>query len=451
MHIAQKILVLVLVLTSLQLQAQRKNRESSDQLLQSGPMVGYSEMMEVMLWAQTKGPAQVHFVYINQDDKSDRHQTETYLTQKTEGYTAHLVADEVEPGQKYTYKLFINDREVKRPYPCEFQSQELWQWRTDPPNFRIALGSCVFVNETKYDRPTKMGKPPYGGGYEIFEQLHAAKPDMMLWLGDNTYLREVDWHSKTGIYHRYTHTRSLPEMQAFLASTHHYAIWDDHDYGPNNSDRRFRDKEIATQAFKDFWGNQSYGVDGQGGITSRFIWADMEFFVLDNRYFRTPNDMKTGEKILLGQAQIDWLIESLISSPAPFKFVCVGGQVLNDVAKYENHINLAPKEREQILNRIGDEKIKNVIFLTGDRHHSELSETTTKGIKVYDLTVSPLTSGAYNAEAEPNGLRVKGSQIGERNYGIIDVSGPRKARKLTISLHDVKGKKLWDTELKVEK
>gem|GEM_PF-6823568 len=32
-------------------------------LLQSGPMVGYSEMKEVLLWVQTKSSAKVKFAY----------------------------------------------------------------------------------------------------------------------------------------------------------------------------------------------------------------------------------------------------------------------------------------------------------------------------------------------------------------------------------------------------
>ena len=81
----------------------------------------------------------------------------------------------------------------------------------------------------------------------------------MIWLGDNVYFREPD-DSRTGVYHRYSHDRSLPELQPLLGSVHHYAIWDDHDYGPNNSDRSFIYKNITLQAFKDFWANPTYGL-----------------------------------------------------------------------------------------------------------------------------------------------------------------------------------------------
>jgi alkaline phosphatase D len=51
---------LILLLISLFLQAQHP-------LLQSGPMLGYSEMREVMLWVQTNEEAQLHILYYPKD------------------------------------------------------------------------------------------------------------------------------------------------------------------------------------------------------------------------------------------------------------------------------------------------------------------------------------------------------------------------------------------------
>ena len=73
----------------------------------------------------------------------------------------------------------------------------------------------------------------------------------MMWLGDNMYLRTPDFLSNTGIRHRYRHARSLPELQPLLGSVHHYAIWDDHDYGPNDADGSFVNKQLTESAFND--------------------------------------------------------------------------------------------------------------------------------------------------------------------------------------------------------
>ncbi|HFA52105.1 MAG TPA: alkaline phosphatase family protein [Bacteroidetes bacterium] len=415
-------------------------------LLQSGPMLGYTHMAEAMLWVQTKSAAEVQFVYWEKEMPSEKRHTGVYQTNKKEGFTAHLVADQVEPGKHYEYQLLINKQPIKFDYPTTFQTLPLWQWRTDPPPFKMAIGSCFYVNETKYDRPGK----PYGGDYRIFKAIHEQRPDAMLWLGDNTYLREVDFYSRTGYVHRYTHTRSLPELQPLLASTHHYAIWDDHDYGPNDSDRSSVYKDMSKEVFQQFWANPTYGLPGKEGITTFFQWADMDFFLLDNRTFRKPNDRITGKQVLLGSDQMEWLVDALVASHAPFKFVAMGGQFLNPNAKFERYSKLCPEERSYLLRRIEEEGIKNVVFLTGDVHHSEMSKLVLgNGSTVYDLTVSPFTSGVYKADGG-NPLLEEGTVVNERNFGILEFSGPREERVMTIRIFNSDGEEKWTKEIVAE-
>ncbi|MFZ2900932.1 MAG: alkaline phosphatase D family protein [Saprospiraceae bacterium] len=418
------------------------------ELLQSGPMAGYSEMREVLLWVQTTQPAMVQFTYWPDGQPDQVKYTGTYNTSAEEAFTAHLVCDQVEPGMQYDYQLWINGREVKLNYPTTFQTQALWQWRSDPPNFKLALGSCAYVNEGQYDRPGT----PYGADYQVFESIHKLRPDLMLWMGDNVYLREADWYSQNGIFKRYTHTRSLPELQPLLASTHHYAIWDDHDYGPNDSDRSYIHKEKTLETFKLFWGNNGYGLPGNGGITHHFQWADVEFFMLDNRSFRTPNKRKTGDRTMLGEEQIQWLLDALASSYASFKFVVIGGQVLSTAAYAETYVNVFPEERTRLLKLIEEEGIKNVVFLTGDVHHTELSKLAlNNGNVLYDFTVSPLSAGPDTRQLVRNGLIVEGTVVQQRNFGTIEVTGPRNQRTLTLKVYDSNGAELWMQTIEQQK
>ena len=418
---------------------------SAQDMVQSGPMVGYSTMREVLLWIQTTKAAEVHFEYFEKENPNQRFKTEKHITEVQNGFVAKLIANQVLPGKKYTYEVFVDGTKIERDYPMEFESQTLWQWRTDPPEVSFAIGSCNYVNEEQFDRPGK----PYGSDFDIFKSIHKKRPDFMLWLGDNTYLREVDWNSRTGFLHRYTHTRSLPELQPLLASTHHYAIWDDHDYGPNNADSGFWGKETASEIFKLFWGNPNYDVINQGGITGTFQWADLQFFLLDNRYFRTSNNNFTEKREMLGKAQIDWLINALASSNAPFKFVAVGGQVLNSEAMYENY-SIFPEEKQYFLDKIREAKIEGVIFLDGDRHHTALSrlQESTSVYPLYDLTCSSLTAGSNNNREKLNVYKLEETIVGQHNFGILNVSGPRKDRVLNIKIFDKNGKELWSKDIK---
>jgi len=420
---------------------------SPDSLLQSGPMVGWSEMFEVHLWAQTKAPARVKIVYYETTIATVRYETREVQTSADKAFTALLIADNVQPGRQYTYEVFINSSAVKRPYPLTFQSQQLWQWRTEPPAMRFCVGSCLYVNEPQFDRPGR----PYGDAFQIVRSIYDKKPEFMLWLGDNIYLREPDWNTRTGIFHRYTHTRSLPELQPLLGSVHHYATWDDHDYGPNDADRAFWNKDQTLEAFKLFWANPGYGVGGRPGVTTQFAWGDVEFFLLDNRTYRSPNRRKTGKRQIIGDEQLEWLLDALASSWATFKIVAIGGQFLNPVQVYENH-STYPEERQKILDAIEKEGIKGVIFVSGDRHHTEISRLERKGTyPLHDFTISSFTAGADGrAESEPNTLRMKGTFVGERNFAIFEVTGPRKDRVLKCTVYDVNGAEKWTREIKAK-
>jgi len=418
------------------------------QAIQSGPMLGYAEMREVLIWVQTTETAKVKAAYWLKTVVGSKFFTDEIVTSKDKAFTAKLIADKVQPGNIYNYEIYINGKVQKFSYPLTFQSKKLWLWRGDAPDFKLALGSCTYVAEPMYDRPGE----PYGGNYEIFTSINNKKPDLMLWMGDNIYLREADWDTKTGIHHRYTHTRSLKEMQPLLASTHNYAVWDDHDYGPNDADRSFWNKNATYNAFQSFWGNPSYGVGDTKGAFTSFQWADCEFFMLDNRYYRSPNNQKTGQCTVLGNEQLQWLKDAMTASKATFKFVAMGGQFINDLKQFETYANLCATERDSILSIIKKEKISGVVFLSGDRHHSEVSKLIrADAYPIHDFTISSLTSRANNrAKDENNTLRIPESLFMERNFATIDVTGSKAERQLKLSFFDVNGVEKWNTVVKAK-
>ena len=415
---------------------------SKSQLINSGPMVGYSTKREVALWIQTTDSKNVRFNYWEKDNSTEIFSTDEITTEKTNGFTATLIADNLLPGKIYNYIPVLNDSIVEINYNLEFQTQAHWEYRFDPPDFSFAAGSCSYINEPEFDRPGKS----YGGDYHIFESILNKDPDFMLWLGDNVYFREPD-DSKTGVYHRYSHDKSISELQGLLGSVHHYAIWDDHDYGPNNSDKSFVHKDLTLQAFKDFYANPSYGIDGEG-ITTQFRWADVDFFLLDNRFFRTSKYTSTSKKEILGQKQVDWLINALIYSKSPFKIIAMGGQFLNPVKAYENYANWE-EERTEIINRISEEEITGVIFLSGDRHFSEVTKLPRYGsYDLHDFTISPLTSHYCDiCENENNSYRIKNSGVFQRNFGIFNILGKKGDREIHFSSYSSDGNKLWSYKI----
>lgn len=408
----------------------------------SGPMVGYTEMRQAAIWLQTDKPVDLQISWWDSTVPGQKFITDTYRTKTEEVFTARFELTGLIPGRTYVYQVISDGLIQTFNRPLRFKTQMLWQHRSDPPDLRIAFGSCLYINETDFDRPGK----PYGGDYQILEAMGQSRPDIMVWLGDNTYFREPDFGGFASMAHRYSHTRALPELQSFLSLGSHIAIWDDHDFGPNDANGTFAGKSEALHLFQLFWANPPSKIPELESNTGFHRFGDVEFYLLDNRWYRTPCTSQ-GDGTILGEKQLQWLINALTASKAQFKFVVMGGQLLNDARAYENYANCG-KERQRLLVAIDTLQISNVVFLSGDRHHSEVSRfKTSSGKFVHDFTCSPLTSRPHENLKETNQLRIPGSLIKQRNYGLIEITGPQKERKLKVIYYDSSGKEIYRYEM----
>lgn len=441
------IILFLLLLASTSYVTAQQTQSDTARWLRSGPMLGYSEMTETVVWLQTKKPSRVQVRFWKQGQPATARLSDAIDTEAATDHIARVKISALEFGTKYDYEVYIDGLRVALAYAATFQTQPMWRWRTDPPAMKIAIGSCAYINDPPYDRPGR----PYGDGVEIFKAIADQKPDAMVWLGDNVYYREADWLAESGMRYRYAQNRELAELQPLLASVHHYAIWDDHDFGPDDSDRTFRLRETALGVFKDYWANMTYGTDEAPGVFGRFEWGDVEFFLLDDRYHRAPNRMPPGpEKVMFGEAQMRWLLESLASSKATFKIIAGGNQMLNPMTFFEAFGNY-PAEQKRLLDFLREMKITGVLFISGDRHHTELIKREDAGAyPLYDFTSSPLTAGTGRNEREAaNPARVANTWVtGVKNFGLIEVSGTSKDRRLLLRTIDLKGKELWRHEIK---
>lgn len=442
------LLIVCLAIISIYVPSSSASAQSTQKvkdLIKSGPMVGFGGIKEVSLWVQTRTPAKVVFKYWPIKEPQNIASSSVIHTNQANHLIARTTLSDLPSGTHFEYKVFVDGVYQNRGYPLRFQTQVRWQRKQSPPDFKLAIGSCAYFNLDEEDH--------YGGQYEIFEQIRAQKPDLMLWLGDNLYLGPEDWSSPEGIYRRYEAQRAHPSIQPLLASTHHYAIWDDHDYGPNDANRSYSLKNVSLAAFKDYWLNPNYGLPELPGIFGTFSWSDVDFFLLDDRTYRAPgNTPNSRDKPLLGEAQMQWLIDALAASRASFKIVAIGSQVLNPYTRFEGYSQHSV-EKAQLLQSIVDYKIEGVLFLSGDRHFTELNKFNIDPwfYPLYDFTSSPLTSRPASSveEERDNPLREKGTLVGDkRSFGLISVGGKDRERYIQLSAVNVGGQVIWSRTIK---
>jgi alkaline phosphatase D len=362
-----------------------------------------------------------------------------------------VVLPNLSMNNEFSYEIYLNSKKQKFPFPLTFKTKDVWEYRTPPPAFSFIFGSCAFVNDPSVDRPGE----PYGRDPRIFDSIAKNQSDFMLWAGDNMYTREADYDSRSGFYYRYTHDRKIPEMKRLLASRPNYAIWDDHDYGPNDAGVSYELKDVSLQAFKDFFGNPSYGERDNPGVYTHFTWSDCDFFLLDDRFYRSAENMidSNADKHYLGEKQLQWLENYLVYSHASFKFIVSGSQVMNSMNNYECFCHYE-KEWNHLLNFIRDNKITGVVFLSGDRHFSEIIKVNHEGIyPLFDITSSPLTSRSNPALSKSsefiNPNRVVPGPVPDQNYIKVSISGEKLLERIaTITCYTVDGKIPWTYEIR---
>jgi alkaline phosphatase D len=425
----------------------------------SGPMLGYSEHREVLVWIEVENAKSVSITYWPDD------QPDVISTIEIEAPPPHPAGGSIvkfrpgllDPGTAYHYSLSIDSEPLEFPYPLRFKTRALWEWRGGPPNLSFLTGSCAYLNEAVYDRPGT----PYGKGTEIFRHMADSGADFMVWLGDTLYLREVDWSSESGIWYRFQHDRRTPDLRRLFAIMPHWAIWDDHDYGPDNSNRGFEMKETTLAAFNAYWGNPTAGEPDNPGIYTKFFRGDAAFILLDNRYYRDDSRLDQvlhPEKTMYGARQIDWLKQSLLQAQQPphynFKFIVTGSRFLQTHTTGGESANEFQRERQDIIDFIRDQAVTGVVFLTGDIHTTVLQRHDLPGMyPLFELTSSPLSSGVSQSRlpgimSDPN--RIEGTVVGDQNYCRIDVAGPPEDRSLTLQCYDKTNTLRWTHALKAK-
>ena len=82
-------------------------------------------------------------------------------------------------------------------------------------------------------------------------------------MGDNIYSNTTEPAKQRRMYLQF---RADPHFRAFAAATPTYAIWDDHDYGKDNSDRTQQGKETSLRTFNEIWSNPLSQAGQAGGI-----------------------------------------------------------------------------------------------------------------------------------------------------------------------------------------
>lgn len=388
-----KKLILVLWLTEAALAA----------VVTHGPMVGHTTHESTRIWVRADQPAEVRVRMTGPAGRSV--ESDAVRLRDEDNFCGTVVVDGLTAKTTYTYRVVLDGLEVDPP-----TGQSV---TTFPPPGAPGMVTIGF------------GHSLWGSGEQIVWKAVAAKrPDLFLLMGDNIYSNSTDPAKQRPMYLAY---RADPHFRAFAATVPIYAIWDDHDYGKNNSDRTQPGKQRSLRTFNELWPNPASVAGAEGGIWSRFTVGQSEFYLLDVRYHRSPNDEPDGPaKTMLGRGQRDWFTRSLADSQAVFKFPVSGSSWNCGGVEAWNHP--FAHEYDSILAAIRAREVEGVILLGGDQHQCSIA-------------VRPEESwGGYDLHEWMAGRLWAGDREGEiRGFGLVTVDTTAEPPQARLQFFDHQG------------
>jgi alkaline phosphatase D len=280
--------------------------------------------------------------------------------------------------------------------------------------------------------------------FKLFDVIDGKQPDFFLHLGDTVYTDVPRRGFRPSVpFYRAKHAaiRKDRHLQKFLAQCVTYAIWDDHET-ENDCHSLNPSMGQALQVYKEYWPCKAADA---GALYRRFAWAGIDFFILDTRRFRSPQQMADGpDKTMLGAVQKSWLKERLKASSAPFKFIVTSvpfhGGGVDTWGSY-------PTERVEIRRFITGEKIRGTIFLTGDYHLARDWSNAKTGLREYMAgPIASFTQYEHNPDSRRRYEKAGAFHYGDGyNFGLWHVDPA--AGKARLEYIGAGGQSLFQTEL----
>jgi len=342
----------------------------------AGPLTGNVQPDGVTLWMYASPNSECTYTYQEEGSDQKEKQTGKFTAVKNQaakglGQIFKATLNGLSSDTRYQYVVSIdgksdpNRKGSFKTAPIEGKSTA----------FRLAITSCM-----------KIGKPQGSWGL-----LLAENPDLHITVGDTHYADTTD--PTVQLRHHVAYRREK-EFANVLRNVPIYAIWDDHDYGPNNSDGTAKGKEFSLAGWKQAWANPKLGTADTPGAFFKFSRGDVDFFVVDSRYHRSPNEDQDDEKKrMLGDAQFEWLINGLKNSKARFKMI-ISGSTLHH-SKVDGW-RIYTFSRHRLFDAIKENEISGAMYVSGDVHQSlvwEHHESDRVGYPMIEIVSSGISNG----------------------------------------------------------
>lgn len=461
-----------------------------------------------VVWARSDRAARMIVEYATSDTFRNARRVIGPAALESADFTARVQLGDLPRGQRVFYRVSFQDlADIRR-----IGTPIVGQLGTAPaPRTRDV--SLVFSADTVGQG---WGLDPAFGGMLTYASMLGVEPDLFVNLGDAIYAdaplvaevklddggvwKNVTSEAKSKVAEtldeyrgNYRYNFQDAHMRRFNAAVPQLTVWDDHEVRDNwyferrqDDDTRFAVKSVALLAARARQAcieNTPLPIDAvdQERLYRSVRYGPLEVFLLDHRSYRGANSENRQTTLdnasaLLGAAQIAWLKRALVASTATWKVMASSiplGLVVRDFPDYFEAVAQGeaggPLGREleiaDLLRFVKDERIDNVVWITGDvhyaaaHHYDPARARFTEFTPFWEFVAGPLHAGTFGPNvldptfgpevrflSIPDGMKPnRPPSEGRQFFGRFVVDA--KTEALRASLHERSGREIFSTTL----
>ncbi len=301
-----------------------------------------------------------------------------------------------------------------------------------PASFLAAFGACARV----------------GSNGAVFDAIGDLQPLFYGIIGDSHYGdNDVDDLAK---YHEVLDlTLTRPAQAALYRSTSVAYVWDDHDYGANDSDADSFARAAAMASYRQYV--PSYELAGPfSAVYPAFTVGRVRFVLTDSRAARDPRDrVDDAGKSMLGDEQKAWLKQELADASDTHALVVWVNPVpwIAEVEPGADHWGGYATERRELADHIADNGIDNLVMVSGDAHMVAIDDgtNTNYGPKTEGPGFPLLHAAALDRPGSTKGGPYsEGVVAGGGQFGTLEVLDDGRSVDVVLTARDWQGQTLLE-------
>jgi prolyl oligopeptidase len=208
----------------------------------------------------------------------------------------------LQPDTQYYYALEVDGR-LDRRKRGEFRTFPA----PGPASFTIAFASCGRTGSTR----------------DVYDRIREHKPLFYMNMGDFHY-QDIRSNRPDLFRAAYDAVLASPQQGDLYRSVPLVYMWDDHDYGGNNSHGKAESHEAARRIYDEYVPHYAFAApDLDDPIYQAFTVGRVKFIITDLRSHRDdPKDKDDENKSLLGPKQKRWFKEQLLEANGRYPLIC---------------------------------------------------------------------------------------------------------------------------------